>query len=125
MAPEQLRGEPVDARADIFAVGVILHELITGQTPFRRGSAADAMTAVLREDPPDLTVQPGTPAPLARIVRRCLEKGPIDRFQSARDLGFALETISDVASTPPAKAEVEDRSDRSRLGRPRGYTLKW
>src|SRR6516225_10265231 len=70
MAPEQLRGGPIDARADIFAVGVIVHELITGQTPFRRSSAADTMTAVLREDPPDLAVQPGAPAALARIVRR-------------------------------------------------------
>jgi serine/threonine protein kinase/Tfp pilus assembly protein PilF len=110
MAPEQLRGEPVDARADIFAVGVIVHELITGQTPFRRSSAADTISAVLREDPPDLAVQPGAPAPLARIVRHCLEKDPIDRFQSARDLGFALETIGDVASSPPAKTEIEDRS---------------
>jgi serine/threonine protein kinase/tetratricopeptide (TPR) repeat protein len=110
MAPEQLRGEPVDARADIFAVGVILHELITGQTPFHRGSAADTMSAVLHEEPPDLAGQPGTPAPLARIVRRCLEKDPINRFQSARDLGFAFETIADAASAPPSKTEVEDRS---------------
>jgi TolB-like protein/Tfp pilus assembly protein PilF len=107
MAPEQLRGEPLDARADIFAVGVIMHELVAGQTPFRRASAADSMTAVLREDPPDLAVQPST---LARIVRRCLEKDPIDRFQTARDLGFALETIADAPTTPAAKAEVEDRS---------------
>jgi serine/threonine protein kinase/tetratricopeptide (TPR) repeat protein len=110
MAPEQLRGEPVDARADIFAVGVIVHELITGQTPFRRTSAAETMTAVLREDPPDLAVKPGAPAPLASIVRRCLEKDPINRFQTACDLGFALETTGDVTSTPRAKTEVEDRS---------------
>jgi serine/threonine protein kinase/tetratricopeptide (TPR) repeat protein len=109
MAPEQLRGEPTDARADIFAVGIILHEMIAGQRPFHRGSAADTMSAVLREEPPDLAGQPGTPATLARIVRRCLEKDPIDRFQTARDLGFALETIADVASPPP-KPEVEDRS---------------
>jgi serine/threonine protein kinase/tetratricopeptide (TPR) repeat protein len=108
MAPEQLRGEPVDARADIFAVGVILHELITGQPPFRRSSAADTMSAVLREEPPDLAGQPGT---LARIVRRCLEKDAIDRFQSARDLGFALETIGERAATSAgAKTDVEDGS---------------
>jgi len=110
MAPEQLRGEPVDARADIFAVGVILHELVTGEPPFRRGSAAETMTAVLREEPPDLAVQPGTPATLACIVRRCLEKDPINRFQSARDLGFALETTGDVATGPTAKTKAEDRS---------------
>jgi len=110
MAPEQLRGEPVDARADIFAVGVLLYELITGQTPFRRGSAADTMSAVLREEPPDLAVQRGTPASLARIVRRCLEKDPIDRFQTARDLGFALETVAEVPTTPAEKTEAEDRS---------------
>ena len=106
MAPEQLRGEPVDARADIFAVGVIMHELIAGQPPFRRSSAADTMSAVLREEPPDLA---GQPEALARIVRRCLEKDPINRFQSARDLGFALETMA-VATVPAAKTEVEDRS---------------
>jgi TolB-like protein len=110
MAPEQLRGEPVDARADIFAVGVIVHELIAGQTPFRRASVADAMSAVLREEPPDLALQSGTPATLARIVRRCLAKDPIDRFQTARDLGFALETIAEAPTTPAAKTEVEDRS---------------
>ena len=110
MAPEQLRGEPTDARADIFAVGVIVHELITGQNPFHRGSPADTMTAVLREEPSDLADQPGMPATLARIVRRCLEKDPIERFQTARDLGFALETSAEAPTTPAAKTEVEDRS---------------
>src|SRR5262249_8569041 len=110
MAPEQLRGEPSDARTDIFAIGVMLHELITGQRPFHRGSAADTVTAVLREEPPDLALQPGVPATLARIVRRCLEKDRMNRFQTARDLGFALETVTDATMMPPSKAEVEDRS---------------
>src|SRR6516225_586438 len=110
MAPEEFRGEPIDARADIFAVGVIVHELITGQNPFHRGSAADTMTAVLREEPQDLADQPGTPVTLARIVRRCLEKDPIDRFQTARDLGFALATITEATTTRAAKTDVEDRS---------------
>src|SRR5262249_26065063 len=100
MSPEQLRGEPIDARREMLAVGVILHELITGRTPFHRGSAADTMSAVLREEPPDLGSEPAT---LARIVRRCLEKGPLDRFQTARDVGFALETMGDGATGSAAK----------------------
>ena len=74
MAPEQLRAAQTDARADIFAVGVMLHEMVAGQRPFHRTSSADTMSAVLHEEPPDLAGQPGTNAALARIVRRCLEK---------------------------------------------------
>src|SRR5258708_5295246 len=91
MAPEQVRGEPADPRTDIFAFGAVLFEMLTGQRAFARDTTAETMTAVLKDDPPELTdpQRPISPA-LDRIVRRCLEKDPEQRFQSARDLSFAL-----------------------------------
>jgi serine/threonine-protein kinase len=107
MAPEQLRAEPVDARADIFAVGVIIYELLTGRRPFRRSSAADTISAVLHEEPTDLSAQ-GVPDDLARVVHRCLEKDPFKRFRSVSDLAFALETVS---ATPSSSATSSTPSD--------------
>ncbi len=93
MAPEQLRGEPVDERADIFAIGAILYEMLTGQSPFRRTSAAGTLAAILHEDPPPLEARVERPAALDSLVLHCLEKDPAERFQSARDLAFALESL--------------------------------
>jgi Tol biopolymer transport system component len=92
MSPEQVRGGNADHRADIFALGAVLYEMLTGERAFRRETPAETMTAILREDPPPLTVaaRPVPPA-LDRIVRRCLEKNSAARFQSALDLAFALE----------------------------------
>jgi hypothetical protein len=95
MAPEQVRAEGADARSDIFAFGAVLYEMLSGVRAFRRETTAETMTAVLRDDPPELS-DPGrqvSPA-LERIVRRCLEKNPEQRFQSARDLSFALGALS-------------------------------
>jgi len=93
MAPEQVRDEPADPRTDLFALGAILYELITGQRSFSRASRIETLNAVLHDDPS------GWPAPsvsipigVERIVRRCLEKDPDARFESARDLAFALDT---------------------------------
>src|SRR5262245_26305448 len=108
MAPEQVRGENVDPRADLFAVGAILYEMATGDRAFKGDSPADTMSAVLREQPPDLSVRTGTPPALSRIVRRCLEKNANDRFQSARDLAFALESISDQHRAPSAASKRAD-----------------
>jgi serine/threonine protein kinase len=95
MAPEQVRGQTVDARADVFAFGVVLYEMITGVPAFKRETAADTMTAILTQDPPELTgSRPDFPASLDRIIRHCLEKNPNERFQSARDVAFALEALS-------------------------------
>ena len=100
MAPEQVRGEPVDARADLFAFGAVLYEMLTGQRAFRRSTAAETMTAILRDEPPELTQQRADLSPaIDRIVRHCLEKDPSQRFQSARDIAFALETLSGSAPT--------------------------
>lgn len=95
MAPEQVRGQVADHRADIFALGCVIYEMLSGKRAFARETSAETMTAILREDPPDLSTQ-GRPVPqgLERLVRRCLEKRPDDRLQSARDLGIALDAVS-------------------------------
>jgi len=95
MAPEQVRGQAADARTDIFAFGAVLYEMLSGVRAFRRDTPAETMTAILREDPPEIeeATRPVSPA-LDRIVRRCLEKSPEQRFQSARDLSFALSALS-------------------------------
>jgi Tol biopolymer transport system component len=99
MSPEQLRGKPVDHRSDIFSAGAILYEMVTGQRAFRGETEVDTMTAVLREEPPEIDPNQGNVPPNLRdIIRHCLEKEPENRFQSARDLAFALETLSGSAA---------------------------
>jgi Tol biopolymer transport system component len=106
MAPEQVRGEVADHRSDIFAVGAILYEMLTGRGAFHRETAAETLTAILRADPPDiLDTSPRVPPGLVRLVGHCLEKKPEDRFQSARDLAFALDMIDSLSRdtrVPPA-----------------------
>ena len=107
MAPEQVRGSGVDSRTDIFAFGAVLYEMISGKRAFRRDTAAETMTAILKDDPPELSemdypVSPG----LERIVRRCLEKQPEQRFQSAKDLAFALEALSGTTSKSAANVAI-------------------
>ena len=102
MSPEQLRGQPSDARGDLFSFGVVLFEMLSGQRPFRGETIADTISAVLREDPPEF-VATGRDVPpiLERIVRHCLEKDPAARFQSARDVEFGLESLSISSSSSP------------------------
>ncbi|HVN75440.1 MAG TPA: protein kinase, partial [Thermoanaerobaculaceae bacterium] len=93
MSPEQLRGQPVDQRSDIFSFGCVLYEMLSGKAPFRRDTTADTTSAILLgEPPPLLNTRSDITAALARIVARCLEKRPEDRFQSAGDLRFVLQT---------------------------------
>jgi serine/threonine protein kinase/Tol biopolymer transport system component len=108
MSPEQVRGQYVDHRTDIFAFGAILYEVLSGRRAFHRDTAADTMSAILNEDPPDLasSAQHISPA-VDRVVRRCLEKQPAERFQSARDLGFALEAVT--ASGINSVVDVPDK----------------
>jgi hypothetical protein len=112
MSPEQIRGAAIDTRSDLFSLGVILYELLSGRRPFARGSAVETMHAILNEEPADLAVEiPSLPPALDRVLFRCLEKDPEDRFQSARDLAFALEAFSDRHT---AATEAEPASPRPR-----------
>ena len=100
MAPEQVRGSAVDSRTDIFAFGTVLYEMVSGRRAFRRETSAEIMTAILKEDPPELgEMTPPVSPGLERIVRRCLERSPAQRFQSAKDLAFALEALSGTSQT--------------------------
>jgi eukaryotic-like serine/threonine-protein kinase len=102
MAPEQIRAERIDHRADIFALGVVVHEMLSGKRPFQRETTAETLTAILKDDAPDLSAG-ATPA-LERVVRRCLEKRRDDRFHSAHDLGLALELLSTLTASDTALA---------------------
>jgi Tol biopolymer transport system component len=113
MSPEQARGTRADHRADLFSLGVVLYEMLAGVSPFRRDTPAETMTAILREDPPELGEAVSCPPPLRRILQHCLDKDPEARFQSARDLVFNLESI----------AEVEPRSETARAASASRYVV--
>ena len=103
MSPEQVRGEAADPRSDIFSFGVVLYELLSGERPFKGDSAVQTMHAILTEDPPEIvTTGPPLPPALERVVRHCLEKKPDERFQSARDLAFALDALGSGSRTSTA-----------------------
>jgi Tol biopolymer transport system component len=122
MSPEQARGEPGDSRSDIFSLGAVLYELVSGHRAFHRDTAAETLTAIIREDPPDLTSSPAGAAPppgLARLIDHCLEKAPGARFQSANDVAFALDALSSpsvtgTGATPAADARPP-RAGRRRM----------
>ncbi|HEX9636193.1 MAG TPA: protein kinase [Acidobacteriota bacterium] len=112
MSPEQVRGGPADQRSDIFSLGAVLYEMLAGRRAFSDSSNVETMHAILRAEPPGLAqIDPSIPAALDRIVRRCLEKRPEERFQSARDFGFALEAVA--AAAGPSGAPAGGGSKRS------------
>ena len=95
MAPEQVRAQTVDHRADIFSLGTLIYEMLSGRRAFQGDTTADTMTAILKETPPELAEGGrAVPPALDRVVSRCLEKNPARRFQSASDLAFALQSLS-------------------------------
>jgi eukaryotic-like serine/threonine-protein kinase len=115
MAPEQVRGKAADPRADIFAFGAILYEMLSGKRAFHGDSSADVMSAILKEDPPELAETNRNISPaLQRIVHHCLEKSPAERFQSSRDVAFNLEALTDISTSSQGgvRAMPEERTTR-------------
>jgi Tol biopolymer transport system component len=113
MSPEQVRGQVVDRRSDIFSLGAILYEMLSGKRAFEGKTAADTMIAILKEEPAELSASGRSlPSALGRIVDRCLEKDPAERFQSARDLAFNLELLSREETASGAAVALPARKGR-------------
>ena len=119
MAPEQVRGLPVDHRADLFAFGAVLYEMFSGRRAFHRDTTPETMTAILNEDPPSLdSGEQPIPPVVAHVVERCLEKNPAARFQTASDLAFALDSLAEgsSASAPTRTSAVSRTAWRAWIG---------
>ncbi|MCM3875675.1 MAG: protein kinase [Thermoanaerobaculia bacterium] len=117
MSPEQVKGLPTDSRSDIFSFGAVLYEMLTGDRAFKGDSAAETISAILREDPPDISAtNQNVPAGLERIVSHCLEKNPEQRFHSAHDLAFDLESLSGSSAVGATSSFVAARREKSRGG---------
>jgi hypothetical protein len=115
MSPEQVRGQPVDARSDLFSLGAVLYEMVSGRRAFDGATPADRTSAILFSDPPELTAgSESAPPQLVSIVRRCLEKDPDERFQSARDLAFALGSLAGSPASGAMSVEETLRRRRRR-----------
>src|SRR5262249_25488082 len=112
MSPEQVRSQPADHRSDIFSLGIVLYEMLSQEKPFTGETSAETMTAILKHDPRELWRLGGLSPAVDRIVRRCLEKDPDHRFQSARDVAFALEATTGAESVVGAPRAPIRRSVR-------------
>ena len=107
MSPEQTSGRPLDHRTDIFSLGVVLHEMSTGQRPFHGNSSAELVSAILRDAAPPVTdLRPDLPSDLARVIRRCLEKDPRHRMQTARDVSNEFRDLARQSSTKMAPPTI-------------------
>jgi len=123
MAPEQVRGQPADHRADIFSFGAVFYEMLAGKRAFQRESSIETMSAILSQEPAELAEANRNIAPdFERVVRHCLEKRAEDRFQSTRDLVFDLETL---AGTPTISGSNVARAGIKTIRSPRRFGIRW
>jgi len=110
MSPEQVKGEAVDHRSDIFSFGAVFYEMVSGKRAFHGASSVETMNAILKEEPPEiLAAHPDLPPAVDRILRHCLEKEPLRRFESAQDLAFDLATLSTVSDSSTRQMPVPRR----------------
>lgn len=116
MSPEQVRSQPVCHRSDIFSFGIILYEILCGARPFQRATSVETLNAILNDDPPKLAELNDKFSPeLVRILKRCLEKNPQERFQSASDLAFHLESLSVLSGSSAERRAIAIRGDRRKI----------
>jgi len=121
MSPEQVKGEAVDARTDLFSLGIVFHEMTTGQRPFSGQNRAEVASGILRDTPPPVTrPNPDLPEDLARIVTHCLQKNPERRYQTAKDVRNELEELQQRSS-----AEQILATSGATTGKPRGRASRY
>src|SRR6202171_2146350 len=115
ISPEQIRGHPADARSDIFALGAVLYETLTGERAFTGATTGESLARILRDQPPDASTKASNVSPaIDRLVSRCLQKSPDERFQSARDLAYALRETTAGSGAIPQEAPSPPSRPRSR-----------